>query len=81
MDDRRLRWLARRGMKELDELLAPLAGGMLGHMSVDEKAALEALLSLQDPVLLARLIGRERPSSEVEMRVIQRIMGARRPAD
>ena len=81
MDDRRLRWLARRGMKELDELLAPLAGSMLGYMSADEKAALEALLSLQDPVLLARLVGRERPSTEVEMRVIQRIMGARRPAD
>lgn len=53
-----LRWMCRRGMKELDLLM----GSYLDHgyptASPERKAAFEKLLSYQDPVILDLLMNK-----------------------
>ncbi len=63
----RLRWLCRRGMKELDLVL----GGFLEHhyptASAEDRRRFRALLELPDPELYALLLGRgEAGSPELE---------------
>lgn len=69
----RLRWLCRRGTRELDLLLS----GFLDHGWTEAppsvRAAFERLLALQDPELYALLSGREQPSDPELADVIARI--------
>lgn len=53
----RLRWLCRRGMKELDVLLTGYLDTRYAHASEDERLAFETLLDQDDPVLWAWLVG------------------------
>ena len=48
---RRLRWLCRRGMKELDILLERYVGSRQASLESGEWPALEALLAREDDVL------------------------------
>jgi len=56
-DPRRLRWLCRRGMKELDLLLVRYLDTRYPQASEDEQLAFEALLDQDDPVLWGWLSG------------------------
>lgn len=60
----RLRFLCRRGMKELDLLLERYLTQRYATATEDERAAFRRLLELPDPELFACLIGRERPADE-----------------
>lgn len=51
-DPRRLRWLCRRGMKELDLLLLGYLDRRYAGAPAGEQAAFVRLLSMQDPDIL-----------------------------
>ncbi|MFN2300883.1 MAG: succinate dehydrogenase assembly factor 2 [Gammaproteobacteria bacterium] len=73
MDERRIRWLCRRGMKELDVMLARYMDACWAHADERERAAFVALLELQDPVLwdtlLARCAGIDTVTNDVTERI------------
>jgi antitoxin CptB len=56
---RRLRWLCRRGMGELDRLLQPFFDDAYDRLPAAQQRALASLLELDDPELFALLAGRE----------------------
>ena len=60
-----LRWRCRRGMKELDILLLRYLEHCYGQASRQEREAFSQLLDLQDPELLAFLMGRATPEDKV----------------
>lgn len=56
----RLKWLCRRGMKELDLLMEGYLQHDYPHAEAPRQVAFEKLLSYQDPLILDLLFGRER---------------------
>jgi antitoxin CptB len=73
MDTRlaRLRWRARRGMRELDAVLHAFLDA--NTMSEAEIECFEAILELPDPTLHAYLLGRSAPTDESTATLIERI--------
>lgn len=57
-DDRRLRWLCRRGTRELDALLTGFLDGPWRESPASVQAAFARLLEWPDPDLYDCLIGR-----------------------
>lgn len=57
----RMRWLCRRGMKELDVLLERYFAAEFDHMDALGQSRFYALLQLEDPDLYAYLMGRAAP--------------------
>jgi len=60
----KLRWRCRRGMKELDVLLARYVDERFCSASSAEREAFTRLLETQDAVLYAYCLGSERPPPE-----------------
>jgi len=60
-DRPRMAWRCRRGMKELDLLLAGWLDTRFEQASEDQRREFEALLELPDPQLARYLLGGERP--------------------
>ena len=54
----RLRWLCRRGMKELDVIMSTYLERHYTAAGSDEKAQFESLLEMQDPELYNLRLGR-----------------------
>jgi len=75
MNEKRLRWQCRRGMRELDELLLRYLNEHYPQADEQEKAAFETVLQLADPELNGYLLQRQTPASEPVARVIKRILG------
>jgi antitoxin CptB len=61
VDEGRLRWRCRRGMKELDILLARYMDERFCTASPQEQDAFRGLLEIQDPVIYAYCLGSEKP--------------------
>ncbi len=57
MVDGRLRWQCKRGMRELDELLARYLDSAYERAPETEKLAFRALLEVPDPDLIGYLLG------------------------
>ena len=57
MLDGNIRWQCRRGMRELDGLLAGYLGSAYKRAPETEKAAFRELLELPDPELIGYLLG------------------------
>ena len=74
MNESRLRWQCRRGMRELDELLIRYLESRYPLADEDEKAAFRAVLELPDPELNGYLLQRQSPSSEPVASVINLIL-------
>lgn len=74
MQQSRITWQCRRGMRELDELLMRYVERRLGGASADEKAAFEALLALPDPEIAAYLLRNLEPESAAIARVVRQIL-------
>ena len=72
----RLRWRCRRGMRELDVLLARYLEHVYPAASLPHREAFEALLELQDPTILAYVVGRERPGDPNLADVIKQLTAA-----
>jgi antitoxin CptB len=60
----KLRWRCRRGMKELDVLLARYVDERFCNASSAEQEAFRRLLGSEDTVLYAYCLGSERPPPE-----------------
>jgi antitoxin CptB len=60
----RLRWRCRRGMKELDLLLARYVDERFCGASKSEQEAFKRLLEAQDTDLYAYCLGQERPPAQ-----------------
>jgi antitoxin CptB len=60
---RRLLWHCRRGMKELDILLARYAQQQYAAAPASQRAAFEALLALPDPQIADYLLGYATPAA------------------
>jgi antitoxin CptB len=75
----KLRWRCRRGMKELDVLLARYVDDCFCSASSQEQDAFWRLLETQDTVLYAYCLGSERPPPEFAA-LIERIT-AHTPAE
>ena len=72
----KLRWRCRRGMKELDVLLARYVDQRFCGASSQEQAAFRRLLETQDAVLYDYCLGSERPPPEFAA-LIERITAIR----
>ncbi|MDO5091402.1 MAG: succinate dehydrogenase assembly factor 2 [Cardiobacteriaceae bacterium] len=78
----RLKWLCRRGMKELDILVEGYLADDYPHASDADRRAFEKLLEYQDPLILDLLFARsEDPDPAVQslverLRVRQENLGA-----
>jgi len=70
---RRLTWACRRGMRELDLLLAAFLERGYRHLSVTEQRIFEDLLECPDPLLYDYLMGRLPPADPITAHVIQQI--------
>jgi antitoxin CptB len=68
----RLRWRCRRGMKELDILLARYLDERFCTAPAEEQEAFRGLLEIQDPVIYAYCLGQERPPEHLAV-LIERI--------
>jgi len=69
----RLRWRGRRGMKELDDLLARYLDRHLVNADEDAVRVLEHLLDCQDTELLDWLLGRTEPRDKELRDIIETI--------
>ena len=69
----RLRWLCRRGMKELDVLLGRFLERGYPQLDAAGRRAFAELLEYQDPRLYALLTGRESAADAEVDRVVRRI--------
>ena len=74
-DAGRLRWHCRRGMKELDILLARYLDEQFAAAPPQEQDAFRRLLEIQDPLIYAYCLGSERPPEHLAV-LIGRITAA-----
>ena len=67
-------WRCRRGMKELDLLLAGWLDTQFERASAAQRGQFEALLELPDPQLARYLLGGERPESAALAAMVESIL-------
>ena len=70
-DMSRLRWLCRRGMKELDVVLETYLERRYPSAPEAEQQAFSELLALADPQLYGLLLGREQAADEPTRRLVE----------
>ena len=73
MEEARLRWQCRRGMRELDQLLTHYLERRYPLAAEQEKSAFHTLLALPDPELIGYLLQREVPREASLKDVVNRI--------
>ena len=73
MNEARLRWQCRRGMRELDELLLGYFEREFAAASERERTGFSALLALPDPELVGYLLGGDKPADPVIAHVVRKI--------
>lgn len=69
----RLRWLCRRGTRELDLLLITYLDTRYPQATVEEQQAFERLLERSDPDILSLLSDGDRPLDDATARVIRAV--------
>jgi antitoxin CptB len=74
--DPRLKWMLRRGMKELDVVFERYHATRYGSAAPLQQQAFARFLQLEDPVLLRWVVGQEDPPAEFQELVLE----LRRPA-
>lgn len=72
----RLRWLCRRGMKELDVVLSRYLEQRYPTASTQDQACFRELLQLPDPELYNLLLGRERGGDPGRERFLEQLRAA-----
>lgn len=70
----RLRWRSRRGMRELDQILARYLDHGWGRADAAERAVFERLLDCEDTQLWPWFVGRERPDEPALDALLQKII-------
>jgi len=74
MQQSRLRWQCRRGMRELDELLLDYLTQRYANAPAEDKETFQALLELSDPELIEYLLQGVKPAAEPIARVVDSIL-------
>lgn len=74
----KLRWRCRRGMKELDMLLLGYLQHDYASAPEEEQRAFALLLELQDPQLMAYVLGREVPADQTLVTLIAKLRASTR---
>lgn len=69
----RLKWLCRRGMKELDLLMDGYLEEDYPNASAEDRRAFEALLEYQDPLILDLLFARTQDPDPAIQSLIERL--------
>ena len=69
----RLRWLCRRGMRELDVVMLGYLDRHYEAASNDEQALFRELLEMPDPDLFGLLLGRQTTEDPALARLIERL--------
>ncbi|MCP3687480.1 MAG: succinate dehydrogenase assembly factor 2 [Gammaproteobacteria bacterium] len=72
-DNPRLRWLCRRGMKELDLVTTGYLENYYNDADESEQCCFRALLEMQDPDLFALLVGSSSSSDANITSLIQKL--------
>lgn len=67
----KVKWQCRRGMLELDLILAPFVNQNLVHLTEEQFEAFELLLTNSDPVLYAWLMGTEKPADREQSLIVE----------
>ena len=67
----RLRWLCRRGMKELDLLLINYLDNIYPSADASDQQAFESLLEMADPDLYTLVTGKTQSDDAQVMRVVE----------
>lgn len=62
VENRRLRWRCRRGMKELDVLLERFVNEQYETLSTPQRQTFADFLELPDPIIASYLLGHEVPT-------------------
>jgi len=70
----RLRWRCRRGMRELDKLLAAYLEQRYVHADAIEQETFRQFLDLPDPVIFSWVLGREQPPRGPMRDLVKRIL-------
>ena len=73
MQQSKLKWQCRRGMRELDELLLNYLEQRYDDAGESDKQSFHSLLELSDPELMGYLLQKEPPAAELA-RVVAHIL-------
>ena len=80
MNKNRLLWASRRGMLELDMILAPFVEDVYDSLEEDDKLRFEVLLEREDQTLFMWFMQREQPIDPNMQRIMQIIRDSREKA-
>ena len=80
MNKNRLLWASRRGMLELDLILAPFVEDVYDSLEEDDKLRFEVLLESEDQTLFMWFMQREEPTDPNMQRILQIIRDSRKKA-
>ncbi len=80
MNKNRLLWASRRGMLELDLILAPFVKDVYDSLEEDDKLRFEVLLECEDQTLFMWFMQREHPTDPNMQRIVQIIRDSREKA-
>jgi antitoxin CptB len=79
-EESRLRWLCRRGMKELDVVMTQYLDSCYAEANEDDRQGFITLLEMPDPDLYALLLGRETSLNQNADKVVRSIRNMARNA-
>ena len=77
MNKNRLVWASRRGMFELDLILAPFVENVYDSLTEDDQLRFEVLLECEDQTLFMWFMQREQPTDPNMQRILQIIRDSR----
>jgi antitoxin CptB len=78
MNKNRLVWASRRGMLELDLILAPFVENVYDSLAEDDQLRFEVLLECEDQTLFMWFMQREYPIDPNMQRILQIIRDSRK---
>lgn len=78
MNKNRLVWASRRGMLELDLILAPFVENVYDSLAEDDQLRFEVLLECEDQTLFMWFMQREQPIDPNMQRILQIIRESRK---
>ena len=78
MNKNRLVWASRRGMLELDLILAPFVENVYDSLAEDDQLRFEVLLECEDQTLFMWFMQREQPIDPNMQRILQLIRDSRK---
>ena len=78
MNKNRLVWASRRGMLELDLILAPFVENVYDSLTEDDQLRFEVLLECEDQTLFMWFMQREQPIDPNMQRILQTIRDSRK---